>query len=185
MEIINTDNPLHTKIVLDEFEQKIFWYKIKIAQLLERISEAEFLIDRKNNELFWKRLDKTLDQRLDEAEEYLNSDYLNNSEKPNIDDHVNIQFSHFLNALQEDHFGDCTCKAISCCKCAAEEILGISTLIKTPHNVRSYIQACFSENQSLGDVIDFIKNQPQSDMHTTALEILLNHKTIITNKPAT
>lgn len=120
MKINYNKNPLCTTIELEEAEKKELWYKIKINELQELLSEAALSLEE----------GKYFD--IERARKEVNSDYYypeNNNEKSELDKRCDMLLEHYLKELQSTHCGDCTCVACSCEKCHAESLLGINTIL--------------------------------------------------------
>lgn len=117
MKITYTPNPLNTIIELDEHEQKELWYKIKVNEMEEMLSMAEYYVTEKY-------------LNLEDARQELDSSYYlaDTNKKSKLDERCDTLLEHFLQELKSNHIGDCTCIACSCSKCHAESILGIDTI---------------------------------------------------------
>lgn len=112
-------NPLYTTINLEEHEKKELWYKIKIAEMEELMSNAAFHLEE----------GKFFD--IEKARRDVNTEYYyseSDNEISDLDKRCNKLLENYLEALQSYHCGDCTCRAASCEKCNAESLLGINTI---------------------------------------------------------
>lgn len=138
MKITYNKNPLYTTIHLDENEKKELWYKIKIAEMEELLSSADFYL----NESKYFDLEK--------AREELDTDYYstNNNEKSNLDTRCDMLLDYYLKSLDSFHVGDCTCVACSCSKCHAESILGIDTIPGVGKHTLYKINNAFGKDNS-------------------------------------
>lgn len=118
MRIVYGENPLWTSVLLNEFEKKELWYRVKIAEMEDVLFSAQFHLE--EGQYF----------DLDRARHKLKPDYWCVDEgQSNLDKRVDILIWHYMSALKDEpHVGDCTCVASSCVKCAAEVLLGIDTL---------------------------------------------------------
>lgn len=101
MKIIHDRNPLHVKIYLDDKEKEIFKWKYIAKRLEDDLSTARYYLT---------------DEKGVSVEEALNfcreiSDY----EK---------YVQSLIEALTDQHVGDCTAFPCSCEKCWAEDIVG-------------------------------------------------------------
>ena len=154
MKIIYNENPLRTVVELDENDRKIFWLKIKVEELQDKLFEVHFHLS--PDEFF------DLDRARKEAdpEKYIQED---NQEKVAIDKRVDSIFEYLVADLQGIHSGDCTCVPASCMKCRAESILGIDTLKPFPgkHELH-YIDGAFSKNNSLAEALVYLRDHKVS-----------------------
>lgn len=105
-------NPLKTKVVLDERGQALFRAKIHIYVLEEEICGmvSHYMEDGPHFNLEKAR---GYAARLDD-EDYING-------------RIDQTYNAFLEELEGEHCGDCTCVPCSCSKCFAEDMLGINT----------------------------------------------------------
>lgn len=123
MKIIYHENPLRTVVELDEHDRQVFWLKIKIEELQDRLFSANFSLT--ENDM----LDLDRARRVTAPEEYIKED---SQEKTALDKRVDMLFDAYVKELAGWHSGDCTCVACSCMKCRAEEIIGVDTLKPFP-----------------------------------------------------
>lgn len=123
MKIIYHENPLRTVVELDEHDRQVFWLKIKVEELQNRLFDVHFSLT--EGEFF--NLDRA--RRDADPESYIQED---NQEKVSVDKRVDSLFDAYVKDLAGWHSGDCTCVACSCMKCRAEEILGVDTLKPFP-----------------------------------------------------
>ena len=140
MKITYTPNPLRTTVELDEHEKKELWYKIKIKELEEIVGMAALYVSENPK---WFDLEK--------ARKELNNDYIyaeSDDAKSGIDKEADRMMGYYLEALQEEHIGDCTCVPCSCIKCHAEDMLGISTTKGLHKHAAHKIQNAFSRKDN-------------------------------------
>lgn len=136
MKITYTPNPLDTIVELDSQEIELLRLRLKIEQYEDMIFSAHFVITERLKDMgSLKALD--IDAALTEARKELDPDYWCNDEEgrtdhSKLDSRVDELLKHYLEELKADHVGDCTCVAMSCSKCHAENVLGIDTLKPFP-----------------------------------------------------
>lgn len=135
MKITYNKNPLLTTIELDEHEKKELWYKIKVKELEEALSSASIYLDPANASWTMKpnyRHPQLTTETLIEMvrKDYLDMDYVlgDEKERSKLDQRVDELLEWYVQELQSDHCGDCTCVPASCSKCHAEALLGINTI---------------------------------------------------------
>ena len=79
MKIIYEQDPLANKIILDDHEKELLWYKIKIKQLEDIIAEAHFNLCPGHDEFFEKLAKpKSKETRINEVLSLLNPNYVLN-----------------------------------------------------------------------------------------------------------
>ena len=124
MKICWDENPLNTKIELEDHEKKELWYKIKIEQMVWLLFEANCYLgmpDKDGRISFERDLEKVFKKT--------NPDYyITDDEKSELDKRVDLIFDEYIEALAGPHCGDCVSVACTCDKCMAEELLGINTI---------------------------------------------------------
>jgi hypothetical protein len=119
MKINYNKNPLYTTITLDENEKQELWYKIKIAEMEDLLSDASFALQEGKS------------FNLDRARNQVDMNYYladNDHDKSQLDERCDTLLDYYITALQSYHVGDCTCVPCSCEKCHAESLLGIDTI---------------------------------------------------------
>lgn len=150
MKIIYNENPLRTVVELDENDRQIFWLKLKVEELQNKLFDVHFSLT--EDEYF------NIDRARKDADPnvYIQED---DQEKTLIDKRVDVLLDHYVKELQDVHSGDCTCVPASCMKCRAESILGIDTLKPFPgkHELAK-ISAAFLPGRSLTDVLTYLKD---------------------------
>lgn len=137
MKITYNKNPLFTHIELNENEKKELWYKIKIKEMEELMSNASFYLQ--EGQYF----------HLDKAKKEIDPDYFlsDNNKSSQLDKRCDQLLSNFIEELQSSHSGDCVCLPCSCGKCYAESLLGINTLPGLGTHEAHTINAVFNNNE--------------------------------------
>jgi hypothetical protein len=148
MKITWNENPMATKIELDEREQAEFKLKIRLHILEERFSEAHFDIDEHHIAFCNKHNPAgfTLEQGLADARQALSLQWLYDEGEykgKGLTARTEELFGYYLNELSSEHVGDCTCVPASCCKCAAEGFLGIDTIEGISKSMGNKISSAF------------------------------------------
>lgn len=116
MKITYKENPLMTTVELDEFDKTLFWHKLKIEALEDRLFSTHFYLSEEYFDL--KR-----------AQSESNADEHDTSEgRSKFDKHIDKMCEYFIGELLDIHIGDCTCCPSSCSKCHAEYLLGVDTI---------------------------------------------------------
>lgn len=158
MKIIYNENPLRTSVELDEHDRQIFWLKIKIEELQEKLFSANFSLTEDKK---YFSLDRA--RRETAPEEYIKED---NQEKTPLDQRVDKLFECYLEELLSSHCGDCTCIPCSCMKCHAENILGLDTLKPFPgkhelssiNSAFSYMENGETKQRSLSEALTYLRD---------------------------
>lgn len=165
MKIIYDRNPLHVKIYLDDKEKEIFKWKYIAKQLEDNISIIEMFLQDGPGFSVQKALQYCRDIS-----------------------HIEKYVSPLIEALTEQHSGDCIAFACSCGKCWAEDILEISTAppskrigsaiwnaffqLKTQDNITENVLLTLKEKQlkypEYKDVVDYFTQY--SIQHSYLLE---------------
>lgn len=148
MKITYNQNPLFTKIELNENEKKELWYKIKIKEMEEILFDAHYYLEEGKN------------FDIQKAQKSLSPDYYYTDEKSPLDKRCDALLESYLSELNSFHFGDCTCVPCSCIKCHAEAILGIDTLKGLGKHPAYYINDAFGENneKTIQEAIEYLAN---------------------------
>lgn len=162
MKITYDENPLNTKIELDENEKKELWYKIKVEQM-------EWL-------LFGAHFHLTLDEvDIERALKEVDPDYYmaeKRGDRSKLDSRVDDLLGWYIEALVEPHCGDCTCVPTSCDKCHAEDLLGINTTKGLAQQPEHHIFNAFGEGpdndwtkqRNIHEAIEYLENyDPKAD----------------------
>lgn len=150
MKITYSENPLKTTVELDEQDKQVFWLKIKIEELQNRLFSTHFNLTVEHH------LDIDRAKKNCNPEDYIQED---NEEKVAVDKRVDMLFECFTNELMGEHCGDCTCVPCSCLKCRAEDILGINTLGTFPdkHELHQ-VGGAFGKGRTLDEAITYLKD---------------------------
>lgn len=148
MKIILKDNPLNSVIELTEEEKQIFWYKIKVKDLENRLFNTHYYLT--ENDSF----------NLEHAKKCCNPEQYCTDEKSPVDQETDRMLEIYLNELSSFHQGDCTAEPFSCMKCHAEEILGIYTTKDLDKYSADFISQAFSykENTTIDEAISYLEN---------------------------
>jgi hypothetical protein len=118
MEIIYTENPLATKIVLTDTEKELLLTKVKLDRLEDMMWSLYFnFVKRKSDTLY----DPEVGIKMLES-------WVKFQEKDKTEEDEYNSGGYIFDALDDVHVGDCTCFPCSCEKCYLEEKLGINTL---------------------------------------------------------
>lgn len=133
MKITYKDNPLATTVELDEGEKRELRLKLKLEYLEERISSAHFDLDPAHREWKQKHLNQavTIEDSVTAALKSLDTGFLLDGEERNgrtLDSYLDERLGYYVEALREEHEGDCTCIPCSCIKCHAESLVGVDTI---------------------------------------------------------
>ena len=148
MKITYNKNPLYTTIELNQVEKQQFWYKIKMEEMEEMLFNAHFHL--KEGKYF----------DLDKARKTLDPKYYCTDEKSPIDKRADEMLEYYLEELKSKHAGDCTCIPCSCCKCHAEDLLGINTMKGLGKHSAYKIDAAFGPNneKTIDEAIEELTN---------------------------
>lgn len=150
MKIIYSENPLRTVVELDEHDRQIFWFKLKVEELQDKLFGVHFSLT--EGEYF--NIDRA--RKDADPDAYTQED---GGEKTPLDKRVDILLERYIEELQGIHSGDCTCVACSCMKCRAEHILGIDTLKPFPgKHALHKIGSAFSNGRSLAEAIVHLRD---------------------------
>lgn len=177
MNIVYTENPLCTRVELDEHEAKQFWASIKMAEMEELLFDAHFHMqdDRWND--------------MDAARRAVDPDYYMNEEddKPTkLDQRVQVLYEHYMDELVSSHGGDCTCFPMSCSKCHAENKLGLDTIKGLGKYSGNYIFGVFRREgvATCAQAIASMQAQDElSDIGKKALAWLIEYQATKLNTP--
>lgn len=134
MRIVWNKNPLRQTFELTEADREIFRLKAKLADYEFAIADAERHLDPGPSGT--KRVDpaRALEALRDAESETMSSAAL---------------VEAMLRELEEGwHVGDCTCVSASCMRCAAEEILGTSTIEGLRKHPAAYVAGAFGPDNS-------------------------------------
>jgi len=141
------DNPLNTKVVLDEHDRQVLRLKVKVDDLLDRIGEAVFALDSEHQDFLAQRgKGLSAPEALVKALKVLDLDYLYGDAKKGdrlYEDRIDELLGYHVEALLDPHHGDCTCDACPCMKCHAERLLDIRTCPGLGNHEANYIRLAF------------------------------------------
>jgi hypothetical protein len=154
-------NPLKTIIELDEADHRFLRSRLHVEYLEHIVDSAHFALDPEHRSWMRSKLAQpTTDQEvISKALSILNQDY-NTCEEPGpsgetLAQWLDKQLAHYVQALAEEHCGDCTCTPCSCMKCHAEGLLGVRTIAGLGKHEAVKIQTAFS-GRDLAGAIEFL-----------------------------
>lgn len=155
MKITYAQNPLCSTIELSDTEKKEFWYKLKIEELLQNMSQADFTFS--HNEWFNKAIrPRSIEETIAEARKHLDYEYHygpDDGSKSKLDTRIDLLHTVYLEELMSSHAGDCVCFACSCEKCRAEGMLGIDTIKGLGKHQGNWVFSQFRDKETLAEVI--------------------------------
>lgn len=154
MKITYTENPLYTKIELDEHEKKELWYKLKIEDLTDKLFNVHYQLEKDEPDLneVWRTADPAY--------------YMADEGRDPIDIRADQMLEHYLGDLQGGHVGDCICVACTCSKCLVESMLGIDTIQGLGKHEAHKIDSAFSNgcvngvwlsDKSIDEVLEILR----------------------------
>ena len=118
MKMTYAENPLATRVELDEAESRMLWHIIKAKELEELLFEVHCHLDPRHLDVNKARDDADLTYILGDDDNVPSE----------LEQRVNTLHAHCMAELQSYHVGDCTCVPCGCSKCYAEDLLGIDTV---------------------------------------------------------
>ena len=134
MDIIYAQNPLASKIILDERD-------VKVARNSLQCDVFHFAL-----------IDIESDYNNRTKEEILSFA----KSREDVEEYLNI----IIGEANLEHVGDCTCCPSSCLKCQLEEALHVDTLGKGFNKrIGCYIATAFKQNDSAVDALSFLRCQ--------------------------
>jgi hypothetical protein len=146
MKINWNENPLRTTIDLNDADKRELWLKIKI-----KIMEDEHLF-----EAFY-HLEEGKNFDLEKARLAVNEDYLfkktGDNKKTKLDRTTDKHFDWYLEALSEEHVGDCTCVPCTCTKCLAEDLVGVNTIEGLRKHEASKVSGAFADDRNIHEAV--------------------------------
>jgi hypothetical protein len=156
VKITYAENPLRTTVELDEHDREVFWLKLKVKELEDRLFDVHFSL----TEAQFIDLDRA--KREADPAYYIQED---DGEKTPLDKRVDRLFNSFVRELVSEHCGDCTSTACSCIKCRAEGILGIDTvkhfhgkLLRDVDGAFAYREDGELKQRSIGEAIAYLRD---------------------------
>jgi hypothetical protein len=170
MNIVYTENPLCSRVELNESESNNFRATIKMAELESLLLDAHVCM----------QADEYHD--VDAARRAVDPDYYMNDDDgtpSKLDQRVDVLYNHYTKELSSSHGGDCTCFASSCSKCQAEVMLHIDTTPGLGRHSAHYIFETFSKKDvtTCGHAIALLQNtQDLSETGKSALEWLIHYQ---------
>lgn len=176
MEIIYQHNPLLNKVILNETEKKLLFWKIVLSEFEDIVWTLKF------------RLESYLDNRLDPdqityepikqyTKEFLANPIRKTYEKIDTlaEEMIKIEYNeekikYFVDALQEMHDGDCISQPCSCLKCHAESMLDIESMPNCPCDIGLGLVYAFQtkdefvgDKKTIDEAIDFLTNRDYTE----------------------
>lgn len=148
MKIIYEENPLATRVILDDLNKKLLYLKLVEDELVSYCTSVKLRFE-KGSSLYdpEKGADKAV-----------------NFDEEKIEARAKVLLDYAISELQSLHCGDCTCVPASCMKCSAEYLLGIDTMPRLgKHSARKIASA-------------FICDPGKSVTIDQAIEKLANYK---------
>ena len=147
MRIVYAENPLKTRIELDDADRRAFCVRLKLDELEDAVSSARMVLDRGQ----WPWLAKlqgkvgplTAEEAVDLARDRLDFSEPARYDGKSFDDYVLDRAVDLFQDLLGEHCGDCTCVPASCPKCYAEGLLGIDTIAGLGKHGGSKISSVF------------------------------------------
>lgn len=171
MQIFYEQNPLSTKIILNDHERTDLWWKIKVDILEDLLFDAHYNLSKPKDGSF-EGMGRTQEERMEAALKSLNPDYYLGSEHANednktpIDVRTDLVFNWLIEELQNDHVGDCTCVPCACNKCMAEDKIGTNTTKGLGSHPANMIAAAFKKHKTLDEVIDYLNQDATPEWGT-------------------
>lgn len=161
MKFIYYQNPLRTKVFLDNQETETFKLKYKLDQFKDVFYSVKHYLKEDPNKIlecpnpymngktYWSLAKNEVDFSLKEWEEELDQ-----------------QSDELIEELQRYHVGDCTCIPCSCMKCHAEFIAGVDTIKGLGKHEASKIDSFFIKGnymspfdvRTIDEVLEKLKN---------------------------
>lgn len=167
MKIELQENPLNTKVFLDEHEKEVLFYKVKIAQMEDLLFRAHYYLINSSD--------------IEEVTNILNPNYYLDDNESKLDEYCKVITESYILDLQNIHCGDCICFAMTCSKCMAENYLGISTFTPSKY-VGHRVDKAFSyrENdewkyRTIDEALEYL-SKDSDKLGTAAYEYVLKHK---------
>ena len=162
MKFVYYDNPLRTRVYLDDHEKAEFKLKLQIEELEDRLHSVYYhlicndplkVLECPNPHMNGK-------SHLDLAKEEVDGEYIKE-----IKDRVEEMYDYYIADLENGyHIGDCTCFPASCSKCHAEYLLGIDTIKGLGSHEANEIDRLFTNHKypfdvrTIDEVLDKLKN---------------------------
>ena len=162
MKIIWAENPLNTRVELDERDLLLLKEKLKSEYLENRLVSVNFELDTK---LLSRNEHKTPEEHITTALRVLDIDYLLNDTKHNnksFDEWLDESVVFYVQSLLDPHCGDCTCVPCSCLKCHVEDMFGINTIKGLGKHPATKVNTAFSATRDIDEAIRWLSTyQPK------------------------
>ncbi len=146
MKILWAENPLESKVELDERDVAFLKAQIHIHYLGEILCHANFYLN---------------EERLDLERVRKEVAYATWDDEPGgpLEKELERQLKWAIEALTEEaHCGDCTCVPMTCSKCLAEEWMGIDTTKGLRKHPANKMNGAFAEDRSINEAIEYLAN---------------------------
>lgn len=157
MKITWTENPLETRVELDEADKKLLFARLKAEYLEDMIFSAHFEL----------KSEKAVDERVANTSRVLDVNYICDDSERNgktLTQWLDELVADYTQELLSKHIGDCTCVPCSCTKCRAESMLEIDTIRGLGKHSSYKIDSAFSGGASIDEAIRRLENyQPTYD----------------------
>jgi hypothetical protein len=181
MKIEYAENPLASKIYLDISEKKLLFWRYMWEMLDEEIYNFYYWMkDPEKQKKWYKELDnKPALEAHEELEKNMHNNPLNtvyeklNSiwEKMIHTEYDESRIQSFIEALQDEHHGDCVNQPSSCLKCYAEDVLDFDSVPNLKHwgGTAAQINGAFfnpdteKKDRKIEHAIDFLKSKDYND----------------------
>lgn len=161
MKILWTENPLETRVELDDADRLLLRERIRVEYLKDLIYNAYFTLKPLEGAEIPDR------ERIERAFLALDVYYVFDDETrdgKSFDVYLDEQLAYYTAALTEKHCGDCTCVPASCSKCYAESLLGIDTIRGLGKHSAYKIDSAFAGGASIDEAVERLANyQPKYD----------------------
>lgn len=162
MRIVWAENPLNTRVELDELDMRLLKEKLKSERLEDCLVSACFDL---SSDALSRNKDKTAEERI--AMVTLDINYLLDEAKrgdKTFSEQLDESVASYVQGLLDAHCGDCTCVACSCSKCHAENLLGVDTIKELGKHPATKINAAFKEGGDIDGAIRWLSTyQPTHD----------------------
>jgi len=152
MKITYKENPLATVIELDDHEKEVMRLKLKLEIYEDRAFAAHWALANIGNEL--RGQIRTKDMAIEQAMKELDPDYLLAENGEGIEKRTDDLLTWYLQELQSWHDGDCTAFPASCCKCHAEDMLGLNTIKGIGKHQGYALSQYFARGRTLNELIE-------------------------------
>lgn len=153
MKILWAENPLETRVELDDADRLLLRERIRVEYLKDLIYNAYFTLKPLEGAEIPDR------ERIERAFLALDVDYVFDDEThggKSFDMYLDEQLAYYTAALTEKHDGDCVCFPCSCLKCHAESLLGIDTIKGLGKHPATKISAAFGGGRSLDEAVEWL-----------------------------